>query len=368
MQLRSEFAGNVSNKQNRICFMQSRDALEYHPLATLFPPLDDAEFEALKENIRENGLREEIWLYEGKILDETHRYKACLAVGVAPRFRDYEGGEPLAFVLGLNLRRCHLTTNLRAMLAARVMTELEAAARVNMSRGGQGLADLPRTHSRDGAAAVVGVASRLVGLAAQILDRGMPELIAAVVHDAIKVSTVAVVATLDNAELDELLAKGPKAVRQRAAQLRRAKKDDQHHGPAPEDETRTTQPVPGPAGAVGDDPILREWLEGLPLWDQLADRSTFIREAVFWKDAQPLLDRIRREFPSLDEKSPERVAHFSIQLVSHVFCVHHPSLWKLCSSCNRTGESNDPRCSACLGRGFEITKRGLGEPPSTLVG
>jgi hypothetical protein len=29
-----------------------------------------------------------------------------------------------------------------------------------------------------------------------------------------------------------------------------------------EDETRTTRRAPGLAGAVGDDPILREWLEG----------------------------------------------------------------------------------------------------------
>ena len=185
--------------------MQPDDALEFHPLAMLFPPLDDAEFEALKEDIREHGLREPITVLENKILDGIHRYKACLAVGVAPTVRDFDGGEPvLAFVLGLNLRRRHLTTTQRALLAARVMPEFEAEARANMSRGGQGLADLPPTHSRDGAAAVVGVASRLVGLAAQILDRGMPELIAAVVHDAIKVSTVAVVATLDDAELAEL--------------------------------------------------------------------------------------------------------------------------------------------------------------------
>ena len=33
--------------------MQPDDAPEFHPLAMLFPPLDDAEFEALREDIRE---------------------------------------------------------------------------------------------------------------------------------------------------------------------------------------------------------------------------------------------------------------------------------------------------------------------------
>jgi hypothetical protein len=40
--------------------MQPDDELEFHPLAMLFPPLDDAEFEALKTDIREHGLREAI--------------------------------------------------------------------------------------------------------------------------------------------------------------------------------------------------------------------------------------------------------------------------------------------------------------------
>jgi hypothetical protein len=349
--------------------MQPNDALEFHPLATLFPPLNDTEFEALKEDIREHGLREDIWLYEGKILDGTHRHKACLAVGVEPRFRHYEGDSPLAFVLGLNLRRRHLTTTQRALVAARVMPEFEAEARTNMSRGGQGLADLPPAHSRDRAAAVVGVSSRLVGSAAQILGRGVPGLVAAVERDAIKVSTAAAVATLDDAELAELVAAGPKAVRQMAAQLRRASKNDAHDGPAPGDETRTTQPVPGPAGAVGDDPILREWLESQPLWDALGDnRAGFIREALFWKHAQPLLDRIRREFPGLDVEAPERVAHYTNQLVNYVICVHDPRRWKRCDACEGTGDSRDPRyprCKECRGDGFTITTRKWGEPPST---
>ena len=320
--------------------MQPDDALEFHPLAMLFPPLDDAALEALKEDIREHGLREPITVFENKILDGIHRYKACLAVGVEPRFRDYEGGEPLAFVLGLNLRRRHLTTTQRALVAARVMPEFEAEARANMSRGGQGLADLPTTHSRDRAAAVVGVSSRLVGSAAQILDRGVPELVAAVEKDQVKVTAAAAVAGLPKKQQANLVARGPQAMRARASILRRAEKA-----------------LPADGLSATD----RKWLADLPLWDALGNnRAGFIREALFWKRIQPLLDPIRRAFPGLDEESPERVGEHHVHPVSYLFCVHHPCGWKLCYSCEGTGVRNDPsdpRCSWCRGDGFTIIRR-----------
>jgi hypothetical protein len=213
------------------------------------------------------------------------------------------------------------------------------------------LADLPPAHSRDRAAAVVGVSSRLVGSAARVLERGVPELVAAVERDQVKVSAAADVATLDDAELAEVVVRGPKAIRERAAQLRRDKKATPADGLSAPD---------------------RKWLADLPLWDALGDnRAGLIREALFWKRAQPLLDVIRRAFPGLDEESPERIGPHDVQPVSYLFCVHHPRRWKVCYSCEGTGVSDDPRvprCSWCRGDGFEITKRGWREPPSTTVG
>jgi hypothetical protein len=168
----------------------------------------------------------------------------------------------------------------------------------------------------------------------------MPELVAAVGRDAIKVSAAAEVATLDDAELAEVVARGPKAIRAKASELRRAEKV-----------------LPADGLSAPD----RKWLADLSLWDALGDnRAGLIREALFWKHAQPMLDPIRRAFPGLDEESPER-------LVSYLFCVHLPRRWKLCYSCEGTGVSNDPcdpRCSGCRGDGFEITMRERGEPPS----
>jgi hypothetical protein len=46
--------------------------LESHPLANLFPLLDDegSEFDELVADVRAQGVREPIWIYEEKILPE----------------------------------------------------------------------------------------------------------------------------------------------------------------------------------------------------------------------------------------------------------------------------------------------------------
>jgi hypothetical protein len=179
----------------------------------------------------------------------------------------------------------------------------------------------------------------------------VPELVAAVERDAIKVSPVTEVATLEDAELTELVARGPEAVRQKATLLHQARKT---------------------AGEDGLNKHDREWLKGLPLWDQLTDRSAFIREAMFWKRVQPLLDQVRLAFPDLDAESREMIIDpHKTQLVSHLLNLRPPEEWEVCFRCTGTGSNNDsrdPRCSWCRGDGFEITKRGWSEPPSTMVG
>jgi ParB-like chromosome segregation protein Spo0J len=49
--------------------------LEPHPLARTFPPMEVEDFNKLKRDIRENGLREPLVLHECKILDGVHRYQ-----------------------------------------------------------------------------------------------------------------------------------------------------------------------------------------------------------------------------------------------------------------------------------------------------
>jgi hypothetical protein len=96
--------------------------LQFHPLADIFPLMEGAEFDALVADIKANGLREQIVLYEGMILDGRNRYRACIAAGISPT--TFNGDwiiDPAAFVISRNIRRRHLTAEQKGELIAKLL-------------------------------------------------------------------------------------------------------------------------------------------------------------------------------------------------------------------------------------------------------
>src|ERR1700686_3667801 len=93
-----------------------------HPLAECFPMLPNPELQELADDIKANGLRENIVLYEGQILDGRNRYEACKIVGlpVEKFISRYEESDPLGYVISANLRRRHLEAGARAMIAEKL--------------------------------------------------------------------------------------------------------------------------------------------------------------------------------------------------------------------------------------------------------
>lgn len=91
---------------------------ELHPLCTLFPRVVGAEFDALREDIKTNGLRQAIVLHDGMILDGGNRYRACVEAGVEPTYVNFDGGNLVAFVLSANLHRRHMSSSQQAAIVA----------------------------------------------------------------------------------------------------------------------------------------------------------------------------------------------------------------------------------------------------------
>lgn len=100
-----------------------------HPACKLFPPIAESELQDLADDIAANGLRNPIVLYQGKLLDGRNRWEACKIAKVEPRFIEFEGNDPIAWVLSQNLARRHLTASQRAVVALDLLPMLEKEAK-----------------------------------------------------------------------------------------------------------------------------------------------------------------------------------------------------------------------------------------------
>lgn len=187
---------------------------EFHPLANIFPLIEGRAFADLVEDIRANGVREPLWMYQHQILDGRNRYRAAKEVGALCEIRQYEGDDPMGFVVSLNLHRRHLTESQRAMVAAKL-----ANIQQNSFSGNQHVpaANLPTPAvSQAKAAEMLNVSERTVRAASKVKDDAVPELSRAVERGEVSVSAAAVVASMPRERQQEIAGAGPAAIREAA--------------------------------------------------------------------------------------------------------------------------------------------------------
>jgi len=171
--------------------------MKFHRYSEIFPLIEGQAFDDLVLDIKMNGQKEKIWLYEGKILDGRNRYLACQRAKVKPQTKTYHGKEPLKFVLSLNMHRRHLNESQRAMVAAR-LTQIEAEDRKAGAPIGAGAL------SQSDAATTMNVGRRSVQRAAQVQEKGSKQLQDAV--DAGELSVSKAAAVLDRPKGQQLAA------------------------------------------------------------------------------------------------------------------------------------------------------------------
>lgn len=144
---------------------------EFHPLANLFPLLSENELEALKEDIKKNGQRVPIAIYQGQILDGRNRWMICEELGIKPKFEEPEIKNPFCFVLSVNLYRRQLTDSQKAMMAVG-LANMRQGERTDLK-----LSEHVPKVSQVEVAKMFGIRDRLIRQAKTIREKGTPEQI-----------------------------------------------------------------------------------------------------------------------------------------------------------------------------------------------
>jgi hypothetical protein len=149
---------------------------EVHPAATLFPSMTEAEFQGLKQDIKENGQREDIVVWCGKLIDGRHRLRACQELQRNPSIAELdEEQDPWKYVISHNLHRRHLTESQRGMVAA-ALADMKQGARTDLVPIGT------KSTSIDEASDKLKVSSRTTKRAKNVIKNGCKEL-QQLVHD-----------------------------------------------------------------------------------------------------------------------------------------------------------------------------------------
>lgn len=178
--------------------------MKVHPAADLLPAMSTEEFASLKVDIAGNGLRQPIVLHLGTVLDGRHRLRACKELGVEPLFVDFDGGDPIAFVLSSNVHRRHLTASQRAAVAVEAETMFKAQAEKRQRAAGPrsaakriGKTVTPKREEASDGGEAIGQAAKAVGASrttaakAKAVKKAAPEKFEAIKRGEVTVDAAA---------------------------------------------------------------------------------------------------------------------------------------------------------------------------------
>ena len=260
---------------------------EVHPVAELFPLMSEDEYQGLKEDINENGQREDIVVWKGQLIDGRNRLRACNELGRNPSIAELDDElDPLKYVISHNLHRRHLTTSQRSMVAAGI---------ANLQKGGDRKSEEIKvsidTLKIGDAAKQMNVSPESVKRAKAVKDKGTPGLADMVRDGKVSVDAASKVAKKPKEEQVKIVADGPKAVKKAASAVPKKVKPGEGVG------IETPQALQAPIQAVAtqlngilkelkrlSDCIGGEWLDITDLETQIGTLRYSIRQSIYWMD------------------------------------------------------------------------------------
>ena len=171
--------------------------MKIHKIAKLFPTLAGDDLRRLAEDIEANGQLVPCVKDGDVLLDGRNRIAACKLVNVEPQFEEFKGDSPVAFIIGANINRRHLTPSQKAALAVQIEPDFakEAKKRQATSTGGRNpqlVATMRQAAGKsvDQAAEAVGASGRNVSHAKAVKEAA-PELFDAIVTGDVTVAQAA---------------------------------------------------------------------------------------------------------------------------------------------------------------------------------
>lgn len=189
--------------------------LEGHPFANAFPMIEGRERIGFRADIEKHGIREQVVLHDGQVLDGRNRLREGLRLGLIPadadpltdpHFRPFgsrtgDGDDAREFVISLNLDgRRHLSESQRALVAAQFETIGHGGKRQPAEQ------DAKLQPTRTGLTERFNVSPRSVASARKVIDNGTSELVAKVEQGKLAVSVAEKLAALPREQQTSIIA------------------------------------------------------------------------------------------------------------------------------------------------------------------
>lgn len=195
----------------------------------LIPPLSGEERSQLEANLIADGCRDPLvkWGETGILLDGHNRHEICLKHGIGFRVVDLGFGDrdaAMAWVIRNQYGRRNLNDFQRSELALKLKSLIEPKARERQSAGGrekvrQNSDEPKRTDAA--LAADAGVSRDTIRKVEMVIARATPPMVEMARKGEVSINAASKVAKLPPVVQREVVAKGPAAVKEAAAEVRK---------------------------------------------------------------------------------------------------------------------------------------------------